>query len=307
MPRNRIPVASTTSVALTYTDATFAGARATFDSAKLMNTYRVPIEVTALRMLVEPRPSGVVTNLILSPFVRLELKLGRHYMTDGAVPISIMAPYRMWEQRKESFLTANDPTELSMRTIVLPRPIYLKPGMGLSGHAEIVADEMTTGAAAFGQDFTVNVHLAMIGRFLEDNGRVPEMHDVPMISHTQLTGTHPRSLEEELRNPLSKSLRVHRLTGTIASQSVGGATSWREAYSTLFASTVFHTVEIAFPNSDALSESEMEFAHIFGQMRTYPCSFDLPANTRLRAKSRLTDAGYGLQIGLFGTRPEVVS
>lgn len=307
--KNRIPFATTTSVSLSYVAASFAGVKADFDTSKLINSFRVPIEVMALRILIEPRPSEAVTDLVLAPFIYLEAKLGKHYLTDGPVPVSILAPYRKWEAGQEVFATADDFSQLSMRTIVLPRPLFLRPGVGFAVQASIPADSFTSGTNAFASNFSVNVHVAVLGRFIGDGEKIPEMHELPMVSFGQMEDRQKYLLlETDLRNPLSKSIRVHRLTGTKIVSHNPGTEVMNEEFTTRSTTDFF---QLRYPDGSlAMSEDRIEFTHVFGQMRTWPASFDLAANQRLVARVTKSALGgtavRGFQIGLFATRPEVV-
>lgn len=306
----RIPFAVSDSVRLSYVAASFAGAQAQFDSAKFKNTYRVPIEVSVIRVLIVPLPSELITgDLRPIPFIRLEAKLGNDYMTDGPVPVSVLAPYRIWEETLEDYPRTNDFSEISMRSIFLPRPLFLKPGSGFNLIASIPNDEFT---ASFPTDFDVDVYVSIIGRFLAPGDKIPEMHHVPMVSFVQLSqGTKRVSVETDLRNPLTKTIQVHRLVGSrpraraLASEELIDA--WENDGGGSF--YVPTELDVRFPDGTAMTEIPIAFEHVFGQLRTWPAPFELGPNERIRAQiNRNTGepARCGYQIALFATRPEVV-
>jgi hypothetical protein len=306
-------IVSSASVNLNFVSGgSFSGAQAQFDAAKLINTWRVPIEVRELRVMIEARATR---RIFPSPWINLEMKLGRHYLTDGRVPISIMAPYRTFDEFDGGTFQFDNTTiveGVSQRRIIFPKPLVLPPGLGFMASASLPPTDFFT-TSLFNVDFAAVVHLSMIGRLFSRGDRVPRTNDVPIISHVTLTQSKLQSFETDLRNPLSDRIRVHRMIGAkIRSRGDDvnmSAEAWFED-----SNDVTNSIDIRFPDGSAASEMPIEFASLFGQCRVWPASFDMDPSARIRAKipALATEVGgdavyrTGYQIALFGTRPEVI-
>lgn len=287
MASSRLPFVKTATVSLQISPG-FTASVAQFDAAALMNTLRTPVEVREIRIMVNGSFSS-------PQFVYLEGKFGKDYITDGLVPISVVAPYRIQSDVIDSYIDNVGGPDIasgaSVRRIILPKPLFVPPGRGFNFTASISADKMIGVGATTA---TVYVTIAIVGRYLSEWDAAPKFNDVPMISSVMLTTAKPASLETDLRNPLSKDLRVRWFIGAIAPSArntPAGA-----------------TLEVKFPDSSPASEDPIDFTReLFGQMRVWPASTILPANSRVRTRIvGLTNTQFGYQVALFGTRPEVV-
>lgn len=302
MASSRIPFVKTATVSLRISSG-FTASVAQFDAAALMNVLRTPVEVREIRIMVDTRPDlSAGGSVDATGFVYLEGKFGRDYITDGQVPISVVAPYRLQSDLIDSYrdsIGGFDVTpNVSVRRIILPKPLFVPPGKGFNFTASISADKMIT-TTTLGA--TVYITIAIVGRYLAPNDPAPKFNDVPMISSVMLTTAKVASLETDLRNPLSKDLRVRWFIGAVQSNS--GA---RYIPITTAASGV--TFEAKFPDSSPASEDPIDFTReLFGQMRVWPANMILPANQRIRTRIiGLANTQLGYQVALFGTRPEVV-
>lgn len=302
MASSRIPFVKTATVSLRISSG-FTASMAQFDAAALMNVLRTPVEVREIRVMVDTRPDAAGGGAVdASGFVYLEGKFGKDYITDGQVPISVVAPYRLQSDLIDSYrdnIGGFDVTDtVSVRRVILPKPLFVLPGKGFNFTASISSDKMitTTTRAA-----TVYVTIAIVGRYLAPNDPHPKFNDVPLISSVMLTTVKTASLETDLGNPLEKDLRVRWLSGAVQLN-----TGNRYTPNPTAASGV--TIEAKFPDSSPASEDPIDFTReLFGQMRVWPANTILPANTRIRARViGLTNAQLGYQVALFGTRPEVV-
>lgn len=313
---SKIPYSTTSSVTLHVTPTSaFTAALAQFDTSKLMNTLRVPVEVREIRVSVETRPLSAanVRSIEASTLVQLEGKFGEHYITDGPIFYSVMAPYRLVSDPMDAYPIANIQTaQFTVRRIILPKPLYVAPGVGFSFTAMIVNSSFVSGIHT---DFDVVVYVSLLGRYLGSDAK-PQFNYVPMISDVLLTQSNLISTEVDFRNPLSKPLQVHRIVAAAPLRfvSVGPVTSGESLLNALDLRLPIKdsTVEMRFPNGDLACEDPVDLLRsLFGPMRTWPASFEMPANERIVAKisantSQAADPIVGYEFGLFGTRPEVI-
>ncbi|HSN69531.1 MAG TPA: hypothetical protein VLV48_09815 [Thermoanaerobaculia bacterium] len=307
---HRTPFASISSVALRFvTGGSFSGARAAFDSSLTTNLFRVPIEIRELRIMLDAQPDAAVATgrFDLAPFVNIAAKLGKHHLTDGDVPVSIVAPYRFQQVRSGTGLILDSASRrtiansavatVTTRRIHLHEPLILPPGLGFSFVASIPLSAYWTDV--FGVSFTANVYVAMIGQFLAPGEKISGMNQIPIISYTEIgSATKKVSFEEELRNPLSVPIRVRRIVGArpvVSANQLHNLVGGRTAQ-----------VKLTFPDSAAASEDTINVSSVFGQQRVWPVDLTLPANTRIRASTDTSSSTLRNQIGLYGTRPEVI-
>jgi hypothetical protein len=306
----RNPFASSTEATIAFTapGATFGGARTQIDPSPLTNTFRMPIEIREIHVLIRTE-YGINSLLTAAQSIYIDAKFGKHSITDGPVPLDVVAPFKVSEDNFGiNQVSATTATRAERRRIVLPKPLIVLPGMGFNAVLTIPPNEFL---ATFDTTFTSIVTITMIGRFLSPADKLPEFNDVPMISHVQLSQTHRVSLENELQNPLTGPIKVHRMMGSVFyQQTIGGGSDFIR---TLWESRGT-TIQLHFPDSEVMSEDFVEFPRLFGQCRLWPNGiFEMPGNTRIRAEISLNaldtteTANTGYHVSLFGTRQEALS
>lgn len=303
------PFIMSSSVSLAYVSGgSFGGVAVPFDTSKFVNGYKLPVEIREIRIMLASRTTNAV--LLATPVVCLDMKLGRYQMTDGAVPVSILSPYRVSDdpQTDTSRFEINDAGQvesISFRRLVLPKPIILVPGAGFSAISSIPMNELLN-TARFDTAFTAVVNLTFVGRFMPCAAKNQSTNSIPIISHTQLSQTKRVSAETELRNPLGVPIRVHRVIGARVISD-----PFTQTLAPSFAS-LDASIDLRFPDNTASAETPADFPRIFGQSRAWPVSFDMPAAARIRAQigsnaTEALDATFAAyQIALFGTREEAI-
>jgi hypothetical protein len=308
----RTPVAFGTSARCSFVSGAFNPVSVPFDSSKLLNTYRTPIEVREI--LVNTITYSYDGKVDASYLTYLEGKFGQNYITDGPTPIALLSPHKVdaTGQGDIHLIENSDPVYVACRRIILPKPLYLPSGKGFSFVASIQPSEFTTKINTLGYNFDVDVFVGIVGRFLTASDPRPKSNLVPMFSHAEMTQNRRISIETELRNPLTKPLRVKRLIGVSPRWgTVPGSMINVNGYESYSTGT---EIEFKLPDGSPLSEDAIDFKRgIFGQMRVMPCDFELPANSRIRAQIGVNAsenggiAGIiGYQVALFGTREEMI-
>lgn len=308
----RLPLIRSSTASVSFRGATFAGTPpAPFDSQELMNTFRVPFEVRDIVVTVDATPV-IPTIANVAPFIFIEGRFGQHYITDGHVPISLLAPYKV---ASEVGLFPTSMVEIgpgglyeffATRRIHLPKPIVVPPGMGFVFNVRIPQQELLTKAIADGVgDWDANVYLSLVGRTLDARDPIPKTNVLPFISHTILSQTTPRSIETNLRNPLTKPIDVKHFIGVRVAEDVSGFPATAET--SVGNGT---TISLRFPDTSLASESPADVIGAeFGQMRIWPSRFAMPENSRIIATLSPNAAeatGTVYEIGLFGTREEAI-
>jgi len=311
---NRSPFTSTASISMTFTPGSaLSGKPIPFDSYRLTNTTRVPVKVQEIRILARATMDvgTPASNPMVAPFVFLEGKLGKHYLTDGRVPMAVVAPYRYRQDNNIGggndlddlyAATTTNNVVVVTRRIVLTRPLYLRPGVGFNFTGSIPGDPLLLGLITTA--FTVNLFVTLVGQFMGPGESIPETHDVPIISAVQLGQSNRISLEGDLRNPLSVPITVHRFVGSRPTTSDPTILARSRTEGT--------TIDFRFPDDSPYSEDALDFVHVFGQLRVWPVKFTMDGNKRITARisrNAAEDDGstrVAYQVGLFGTRPEIV-
>jgi hypothetical protein len=296
---DRTPYTSSAYVDLSHVAGSTVSERLVFfDASKLTNTFQVPIEIREIRLTARTnRPNFLNIQPSPASIVSIEGKMGGHDLTDGFVPMSIMAPNRAYPAIGGDFDDTYASTGVggtiltSTRRILLRTPIYLKPKAGFRFAASIPIGVMMAG---YSDDFTVRVYVTIIGKFMLSTDQIPMTHDLPIISHTELHSTKKISFQNELRNPIGKSITVYRLVGaTNNGDSNQGS-----------------TFTFTLPDGTPLSEEALSFPRIFGQMKVAPVSFVMHGSDRIAVRMVTQNSGDAAtevyRIGLFGTRPEFV-
>lgn len=317
----RLPFVSSSSVTISNYSLSGAGsAPVSFDSSKFMNTYRVPIEIRELSIVTEYTRIDMAAGIISAPnHLYLSMKVGRHFMTDNFVPIAVIAPYKVDAGRgdsansftsSESYLIgAATFSSVSVRRLLFPSPIVLRPGQGFGFQTMIPAQAGFAGSPA---SLNATVKIAMIGRYLSRTDSIPSKTQIPMISFVELSQASRFSDETELRNPLDSTLRVHHLIQSRWNASADGGSTFAAdfAFGLPAINTIPPTLALRFPNGDPLLPDVSVFPTnaVFSQMNVVPIRFDMPRACRIQATlgqpSAAESTAQFYQISLFGTREE---
>lgn len=295
----RLPYVSEASIALGLYSLNGAGTPpVAFDATKLMNTFRVPIEVSELTFMT--LETGSVADIL--PLMQVSIKLGRQSITDDFVPLFTIAPYKV--TYGDSYVSsAAGHTTASIRRLMFPKPIVLAPGQGFGIQARIPA---VTDLAASALTSNATVKVGMIGRLLTETDRLPSVNLLPIISAVELSQSHRRSLEMELRNPLTKAIDVRRLVYGPWDYSVDAVFAHFSSLENTAA-----TITLRYPNGDLLTPDAdlLPRREMFSPVQVCPIRFKLEGGARLDASvSAATEAGTKshFQIALFGTREEAL-
>jgi hypothetical protein len=299
----------------------------TFDSTKVQNTLRVPIEISEILVTVfcqEDSSTTTVQPCSMGSGVELDLLAGHHVLTDGFIPFAVLAPWNSsdvgFSRAFEHAVTANGRDDVrTTRRIVLPQPIRLAPGVGFSGRTRrrppTGMTSVTTGSQM--------VVLTLLGRAAPSGPRAPTMQRLPFWSHTRLalssTTKTAESTEHEFRNPLSAEFAVERIIaaeigGLTAAFPITTACTIRSdlvaAGLSIVGSKVFDPdVQLRWPNGDLLNtERALPASALFLRNWAYAHPFALAPNTRVRAtvSQNVITYGYDFLMSLFGTRMEVL-
>lgn len=316
----RLPFTTTSTAALAYDATSASDAPVQFDQERLTNTTRFPVEIREIRICARMSmvPGGPALFYPSDPSVALALegKLGQNYITDGLVPMSVLAPYRYhmvylwWNTPCDDIYTVNTAfITVANRRIVLRKPVYLRPGVGFRFQAAIPITPVLQGI--IGQPFTINAYVTLVGRYMAPTDSVPRQHEVPFFSYAWASQAKRVTLEGDLNNPLTKPLTVTRLVGARVRVTHDG-TGDRFVPLGNFATAT--TVEITNPELEKLSEDPINFPNLFGQAHTLPYPKMLGVNERIRARLGVNanDAEVAgtsrviYQFALHGYRSEVV-
>lgn len=290
-----------------------------FDASRYVNTFRTPIEVRELSIVVESR--GASGNEVAAPNITyLSMKLGRHFMTDGFVPISVLAPYKLSAGGNSSYsetypidAASGGLAAVYLRRMLFPTPLILKPGEAFGFQARIPSIPLLINDAV---STTILVRIAMIGRFLTANDRIPATNRVPMISFVEMTQAKRMSFETDLRNPLDAELDVHHLIlSPWYRQTSTGAAYDIEDFNGNGTVGVGSTLALRFPHGELINSDAdlIPLREIFSPMHVCPIKFTLPRASRIQASLGANASevvGQALptayQIALFGTREEAL-
>lgn len=302
------PFVTVSTVSIPFVAGVFGSPSVQFDVSKLSNVWRMPIELREIRFLLETRS---VVSIAASPVVHVEMKFGKSYMTDGPVPISILAQHAVLDDSLSGIQIDATPTldSISRRRIVLPKPMIMLPGKSVLATASIPPNPFMT-AARFNTAFVARLHIALVGRFLPDGSRLPEVNHVPIISHVELTQERRISLEDDFRNPLATPIQIHRVIGERVRSS---PTILRPVYA--IAAVPQSSISFRFPNAETASELPAGFENVFSQNRVWPAKFDLGPSDRVRVQIEANSAEtppadgtfFGYQVAMIGTRVEAIS
>ena len=118
----------TTPFLLTGSASTLAGAPGIFPSLNLINSLQVPIEITELHFMVTSTDGGE-DDILSVEGGEISLQAGRHIITNGFAPLMTLTPLRENNNNESVF----DQITASTFRWVLPRPLILKSGEGISG------------------------------------------------------------------------------------------------------------------------------------------------------------------------------
>lgn len=182
------------------------GAPGRFPSAGLVNTLLAPIEVTELIFTVYDPVNAAPTPYL----AEVQLAAGRYAITNGFLPIGTLAIRR--ETRPNEVPAGGAGEGLTIRW-VLPRPIVLRPGEGLSGQVRLPP------GIAYASGSTVTVTLVARGRRVP--GWTPGLtRSVPYASGcaylTRAAQAPPQAFMNILDRPLMiSSVNMRTLTSTV--------------------------------------------------------------------------------------------
>lgn len=286
---------------------------ATFDTTKLQNTLRVPIEITEILVTVHEFGSldrAGTTNEDAGAAIEMDLRVGGKHLTNGFVPFQTLAPWNSGEDSAWSAggaLTAA--ATFNQRRIVLPEPIRLRPNVGFSGAARRAPVETVTSASAV----TTTVTLTAIGRVVPEGILSPTAQALPLWTAATLLATAtvlvPKTSERDLFNPLQVPLDVARIV--VASSKAGAAGQSASGPLGLGAIEYDPILRMRWPNGDLLGVDPIYLQSAFIREHTIAHKFQLPGGSRVTAAFDFTNPGAGattpyLQIAIFGTRREVL-
>jgi hypothetical protein len=244
------------------------------------------------------------------------MKMGRHDLTDGEILVSALSPAKATEIDsrliKIAAAAAEDDIRVSMHSIKLPKPIIMRPSLGVQAMLSLPSLEFGYVEPLVSFSRNLDCYISLIGRLLPEGAPIPAEQEIPMWSQVKIDTATFVSDETELRNPLSKSLHVRRLV--LARAVVGDVGIYLSNVLALFIGPGTERLKITFPNRDALSEgAPIRFSNNqFDGRGAWNTDFVMPANSRLLvagsgfAPTLVASKAYIYTLTLFGTRLEAV-
>lgn len=222
------PIALADTQSIRLARGSFGSERARFDSARLMNTYRLPIRIREIAFTVygtlDPAWTGLAAQgyLNLGGLLKTTLSTAGRVITNAPTPLwNLAAPlcsdFRLNDTASSEVVDGTDKfSRAAFYRWILPHPLDLAPGQGIS--AEVEADK-TMGMASIMNVFgtplefiDAKITVSALGHFHASS--LPATRQVPYASPFIFAPTGPQiSDPRALGNPFAVPLEVQRLTG----------------------------------------------------------------------------------------------
>lgn len=309
------------------------GAPVVFDTSKLVNLSRTPMEIHELIVTAVEQADGW-SNGFTTPaaVVMLRGALGQHGMTDGYAPMAVLGPSRTFEiediRNLPQLITGEQAFGRGVSSTVrwrFHRSVVLRPGSGFNFGARYSPEDSALISVT---PFDVRVTLTAVGRYLPQGAAIPAAQFVPYVSATRLDvgdvttgGDRSRiSQQDELRNPMDKPVTIRRIVGmrfirpdTPTKDFVVGFAGGNDGVALIDDNFTSDLIDFRFADGTKLSDGRVPFDGVFAQRFALEGEFVVKPGGRcvvdLLAKQRTSAATNPyeiLKIGIVGDRPEVM-
>lgn len=209
----RAPLLLSTGVVSVPNTNTNADSNVNPSSQQLIPPYRSPYLVREIRFTVSAPATGFSNSYAIQQFLEVELQLGELDITKGHVPICNLCPAVQLSAEISPggprYYSSTQTSIYSMFRWVLPKPMYVQPGNGISASYRYPFELENYGLA------TLFVEMSVVGEMLPAGTPEPDFSCVPYVSAYQNKGVADSSSQAfNLPNPWAdKNLYMQRLIG----------------------------------------------------------------------------------------------